>query len=69
MTAQVKAMQLVVDFMDLSDEQEYNTPRYMTKEMAIQCALIAVNELIKNVSDVNSRVWYWQEVKEEIEKI
>jgi hypothetical protein len=29
--------------------------------------LIAVDELIKNVSDVNS--WYWEEVKEEIEKI
>jgi len=69
MAPQEKAMQLVDQYMDLSDEQEYNTPRYMTKEMAIQCALIAVNELIKNVSDVNSRVLYWQEVKEEIEKI
>jgi hypothetical protein len=35
--------------------------------LAIKCALIAVDELIKNVSDVNS--WYWEEVKEEIEKI
>ena len=34
---------------------------------AQSCALIAVNELIKSVSDVNS--WYWEEVKEEIEKL
>jgi hypothetical protein len=67
MTPQEKAIELVDHFMDLSEEQEYDTPRYMTKEMAIQCALIAVNELIKNVSDANS--WYWEEVKQEIENI
>ena len=67
MTPQEKAIELVDYFMDLSEEQEYDTPRYMSKEMAIKCALIAVNELIKNVSDANS--WYWVEVKIEIEKI
>ena len=67
MTLQEKAIQLVDYYMDLSEEQEYDTPRYMSKEMAIKCALIAVNELIKNVSDANS--WYWEEVKQEIEKI
>jgi len=48
MTPQEKAIQLVDYYMDLSEEQEYDTPRYMTKEMAIQCALIAVNEIINN---------------------
>jgi hypothetical protein len=67
MTPQEKAIQLVDYYMDLSEEQEYDTPRYMSKEMAIKCALIAVNELIKNVSDANS--WYWEEVKQEIENI
>jgi len=67
MTPQEKAIELVDHFMDLSEEQEYDTPRYMPKEMAIKCALIAVNELIKNVSDANS--WYWEEVKQEIENI
>jgi hypothetical protein len=75
MTPQEKAIQLVDHFMDLSEEQEYNTPRYMTKEMAIQCALIAVNEIINS----EKFIWggynrdeyrrYFQEVKIEIEKL
>ena len=75
MTPQEIAIQLVDHFMDLSEEQEYNTPRYMTKEMAIQCALIAVNEIINS----EKFIWggynrdeyrrYFQEVKIEIEKL
>jgi hypothetical protein len=75
MTPQEKAIQLVDHFMDLSEEQEYDTPRYMTKEMAIQCALIAVNEIINS----EKFIWggynrdeyrrYFQEVKIEIEKL
>jgi len=75
MTPQEKAIELVDHFMDLSEEQEYDTPRYMTKEMAIQCALIAVNEIINN----EKFIWggynrdeyrrYFQEVKIEIEKL
>jgi hypothetical protein len=60
MTPQEKAKELVDHFMDLSDEQEYNTPRYMTKEMAVQCALIAVNEIIKSRKDdiaFNDTMW------------
>lgn len=77
MTPQEKAMQLVDDYMDLSDEQEYNTPRYMTKEMAIQCALRTVDEIINELdhtpfADDDYCEWkinYWQEVKTEIEKL
>ena len=75
MTPQEKAIELVDHFMDLSEEQEYDTPRYMTKEMAIQCALIAVNEIINS----EKFIWggynrdeyrrYFQEVKIEIEKL
>jgi hypothetical protein len=75
MTPQEKAIQLVDYYMDLSEEQEYDTPRYMTKEMAIQCALIAVNEIINS----EKFIWggynrdeyrrYFQEVKIEIEKL
>ena len=36
-------------------------------EEAIQCALIAVDELIKEVN--HSDVGYWKEVKQEIEKL
>ena len=75
MTPQEKAIQLVDYYMDLSEEQEYDTPRYMPKEMAIQCALIAVDEIINS----EKFIWggynrdeyrrYFQEVKIEIEKI
>lgn len=69
MTAQEKAIELVDSFMDLSEEQEYNTPRYMSKEMAKQCALIAVDEIVKNgiYSFEDNR--YWEQVKQEIQKI
>ncbi len=75
MAPQEKAIQLVDDFMDLSDEKEYNTPRYMTKEMAIQCALRTVDEIIANIEPsvsmdvITARIKYWQEVKNEIEKL
>jgi hypothetical protein len=75
MTPQEKAKELIDNFMDLSEEQEYDTPRYMAKEMAIQCALIAVNEIINS----EKFIWggynrdeyrrYFQEVKIEIEKL
>ena len=75
MTPQEKAQQLVDQYMDLSEEQEYDTPRDMPKEMAIKCALIAVNEII----NAETYIWggynrdeyrnYFQAVKEEIEKL
>jgi len=82
-TPQEKAVRLLDYFMDLSEEQEYNTPRYMSKEMAKQCALIAVDEILdalkiflgkdKSSEDVvdfaSKRIIYWQEVKQEIEKL
>ena len=45
----------------------YQIDEKLTYEVRKRFALIAVNELIKSVSDVNS--WYWEEVKEEIEKL
>jgi hypothetical protein len=42
-------------------------------ELAKQCALIAVDELIKYVMPDNSfpgyNEWFWQEVKQEIENL
>ena len=75
MTPKEKAQELVNQYMDLSDEQEYNTPRYMTKEMAIQCALRTVDEIIKEywtyykVEVGEKYVSYWEVVKQEIEKL
>jgi hypothetical protein len=68
MTAQEKAIQLVDYFMDLSEEQEYDTPRYMPKEMAKQCALVACNEVLGYMG-THSGYEFWTEVKQEIEKL
>jgi hypothetical protein len=74
MTPQEKAIQLVDNFMDLSEEQEYDTPRYMPKEMAVKCALMAVDEVIYNIEPsvsmdvISARIKYWEQVKQEIKK-
>jgi replication-associated recombination protein RarA len=41
--------------------------RVIRKEMAKQCALIAVDEIIRVLQDEQD--WYWPEVKEELEKL
>lgn len=67
MTAKEKAEQLL---------KKYSTyfPNFY-HERAIQCALIAVDEIIKSNphsnpfnTDVYSTMWYWQEVKHELNK-
>ena len=73
MSPKKKAIELIQKFMDLSDEQEYDTPRYMSKEMAKQSALIAVNEIKVLLYDEDFirmlQYDYWYEVKQEIEKL
>lgn len=77
MTPQEKAKLLLDCFMNLSEEQEYDTPRYMSKEMAIQCALIAANEVLNETSNKHfiigrngsSGVEYWEKVKQELENL
>ena len=73
MTPKEKAFELVDNFYQTTPNESWiNEPLGITKEykaysQSKECALIAVNELIKSVSDVNS--WYWEDVKEEIEKL
>jgi len=76
LTSKEKAIQLVDMFMDIGEEQEYNTPRYLSKDVAKQCALMSVNEMIEEYpgpcpkdSWEMQRHIYWTEVKQEIEKI
>ena len=79
MTPQEKAKQLVDYFMDLSEEQEYDTPRYMPKAMAKQCALKTVDEMIEIRNEIVNTlklgaldvevIAFLEEVKEEIEKL
>jgi len=47
----------------------------LTKKKARRCALIAVDEIISNIEPsvsmdvISARIKYWEEVKQEIEKL
>ena len=79
MTPKEKAFQLINRYLDINEEQEYNTPRYLTKEEAVEGALITVDEIIHNNNEINGpgdgwiyveeNTDYWQQVKIEIQKI
>jgi hypothetical protein len=60
MTPREKASQLIVDFQLKCKSLEY--------EEAIQCALIAVDEIYKNNTD-ESKNDYWIEVNKELESM
>ncbi len=66
MTLQEKAKELV-DKMYLVPE--LNGSCILTKHTAKQCALIAVDEIIKQSMDNEYSERYWQQVKQEIEKL
>jgi hypothetical protein len=68
MTPKDKAKELVNKY--LRTYPIYDNPTVVisyTNNEAKQCALIAVDELIKQVT--HSDVGYWKEVKQEIEKL
>ena len=63
-TQKEKAISLVKK-MSISDSTQLNRNQY-----GIQCALIAVNEMISVLNqDANPLANYWYKVKEEIEKL
>ena len=64
MTPKNKAENLVEKYYHLFSVELENT---IDLREAKQCALIAVDELIKQVT--HSDVGYWQEVKQEIQKL
>lgn len=68
MTPQEKAKELVVKFTDEMIENE----SYFVRSGALTCALIAVDELIKQEEKYNNGSFYpsnyWTEVKAEIQK-
>jgi hypothetical protein len=68
MTPQEKAEELIDKMYYIGrydDKEDYNPA--MAWERAKQCALIAVNELLEECR--LERDWYWDRVKEEIEKL
>ena len=65
MTPQEKAKYLIsINSVTILSEVGSKITMYEVKEIAKQCALIAVDELIENGNYDNE--WYWQSVKEMI---
>jgi hypothetical protein len=66
-----KAKELVEKFLKQIIELAYAETK--TKELAKQCALICVEEILKSHSDWSTEqdevFDYWEEVKQEIEKL
>ena len=64
MTPKEKAAYLILKYMS----------KVVSKQVAKECALVAVDEIIANIEPsvsmdvIEARVKYWQEVKQEIEK-
>ena len=74
MTPKEKAIELVNKFNHFRDTKKKEYIIYQDPTESIRCALIAVNELIEftyNYTDYNEKSTkeYWQEVKQEIEKL
>lgn len=69
MNPKEEAENLVCEFSTIqSNEYDYG----INWEMAKQCALIAVNEILNhknNFIQIQFQFTYWQEVKQEIEKL
>jgi hypothetical protein len=81
MTAKEKANQLLMnyynqicDLVDVTNGETRSKRFKIVKPKAKQCALIAVDEMLKELEDIDDGqtmmpYGYWQEVKTEIEKL
>lgn len=67
MTAKEKAIELYNKFYNTSSHPHHVETR---QQIAKQCALIAVDEILQLAVWINEMIYeYWQEVKQEIEKL
>ena len=66
MTPKEKAKEIVNKYWSIGEQEWQDTP--LTWEEAKQCALIAVDEILK-IIHTNMEDKYWQEVKQEIENL
>jgi len=75
MTPKEKAKDLVSIYWNTKVETINVIESIMSKELAIKCALIAVDEIIKETKLHDKTIYqhgrtaYWQEVKQEINKL
>ena len=81
MTPKDKAKELIVKYQHLNGMNNYD--HILSVDKAKQCALISVNEILKDQGNINvviggrtigktekSKKWlFWQQVKQEIEKL
>ncbi len=67
MTPKDKAIELVWKYYHNIEHTISNEYASKDWEIAKQCALIAIDEIIRVLQDEQD--WYWPEVKEEIEKL
>lgn len=72
MTPKEKATELVEKFH--SQKNKFGQIFYLHSDIAKQCALIAVDEIINSVvitdlTTAETQFKYWEQVKEEIEKL
>jgi hypothetical protein len=66
MTAKEKAKELIQLFYNKQCSHSITELAYKS---AKQCALICVDEIVKNTLQVSQVLDYWEEVKQEIEKL
>ena len=64
MTAKEKAEELVLKFLRIDIN---NTKEWFNTLIAKQCAIIAVDEILKSPTPKQEK--YWEKVKQEIEKL
>jgi hypothetical protein len=73
MIAKEKALKLCQQFGLLTFSTKHNDGYTLPLEIAKQCAIIAVDEIILEmpmiIGEPNIKRLYWQEVKKEIEKL
>jgi hypothetical protein len=73
MTPKEKAQELVERFREYSHTEfiSYRGGYQLDTQIqnAKQCALIAVDEILKVIEELRTEVLYWQEVKTEIEAL
>jgi hypothetical protein len=63
MTPKEKAIELIDKFGYFTVQETWQNKNYY----AVECALIAVDEILEECR--LERDWYWEEVKQEIEKL
>ena len=78
MKAKEKAKELVDRFMNIQDSIGFNSHNLIYLKEAKQCALICVDEIIKEIKEIqfnedifleDTVISYWQEVKQEIKEL